>query len=221
MELEKPVELKDWAYSSIKKAILNSELPEGQQLHIDRLAQEMKISRTPIREALIILEHEGLVSVSPRVGFFVKGISRHDIEELFELRALVEGYAAEKAAEHLEDADLEEIDQLNREGGKAVEQGELEKFLETEIELHSSIMTHAQNKHLLRMVRSLKDLTYRERRLSLESIENVRLSLAEHQRIIEALRKKNGKLAGMMMRKHLRNVKERLLALLETMEKGS
>jgi len=218
LEQEKPLELKDWAYTSIKKAILNSKMPVGKQLHIEKLTEEMKISRTPIREALIMLEHEGLISVSPRVGFFVKGITKQDLNELFELRMLVESYAAEKATSHLADKDLDTLSVLQAEGAEAVARGDYSKFLQTEIRLHSFIMIHAQNKHLLRMVEGLKDLTYRERLLSLESAENVKKSLTEHRKIINAFQKKNGRLAKKMMSEHICNVKKRLLTLLDTLE---
>jgi DNA-binding GntR family transcriptional regulator len=216
--VNKPQELKDWAYSSIKKAVLNGEIPPGQQLHVEELAEKMNISRTPIRDALIMLEHEGLISVASRVGFFVKGITKNELEELFELRELLESYAAQKAAGKLTPKDLEKIGALLKEGGDAVDRGDLSGFLQTEIELHSSIQAHAQNKHLLRMIESLKDLTYRERLLSVTSQENVTESLREHERILEAFKQRDGRQAAEMMREHIRNVKGRVLMLVDAIE---
>ncbi len=218
--MDKPQELKDWAYDSIKKAVLNGEIPPGQQLHVEELAEKMKISRTPIRDALIMLEHEGLISVASRVGFFVKGITKQELEELFELRELLESYAAEKAAGNFTPKDLEEMGALLKEGGDAVGCGDLPRFLRTEIELHSSIQAHAQNKYLLRMIESLKDLTYRERLLSVTSTENVKESLREHERIVNAFKQNDGRQAAEMMREHIGNVKNRLLMLVDAMEES-
>jgi DNA-binding GntR family transcriptional regulator len=217
-DLEKPKELKDWAYARIKRDVLTGKYIPGEQLRVEELAETMKISRTPVREALLMLEHESLINVAPRVGFFVKGITKQEMQELFELRELIEGYAAEKAAAHLEPKDLEGLEALLREGQAAFDRGDLPGFLQSEIKLHSSIQEHAQNKHLLRMIESLKDLTYRERVLSLSSTENVKESLREHERIVNAFRQRDGPLAVSMMREHISSVKNRLLALLDKME---
>lgn len=124
-DLEKPKELKDWAYARIKRDVLTGKYIPGEQLRVEELAETMKISRTPVREALLMLEHESLINVAPRVGFFVKGITKQEIQELFELRELIEGYAAEKAATHLEPKDLEGLEALLREGQGAFDRGDL------------------------------------------------------------------------------------------------
>ena len=124
-DIGKPKELKDWAYTSIKRDVLSGTYVPGQQLPVEVLAEKMNISRTPIREALIMLEHEGLLSVASRVGFFVRGITKPEMEELFELRELIEGYAAEKATSHLSAKDLAEIEVLLKIGKAAVGSGDL------------------------------------------------------------------------------------------------
>jgi DNA-binding FadR family transcriptional regulator len=103
---------------------------------------------------------------------------------------------------------------LQKQAVESVEQGNFTKFLEIEVAIHSSIIEHSQNSYLLRIIDSLKDLTYRERLLSVRSIENVRESLNEHKEIIEALRLRNGKLAGQSMRKHINRVQKRILLMM-------
>jgi DNA-binding GntR family transcriptional regulator len=214
----KPQALKDWAYSTLKQDILSGKYAVGQQLPVEELAERMNISRTPVREALLMLEHEGLISAASRVGFFVKRVEKVEMQELFELRELMEGYAAEKACKHLSEKDLAEMEKIIGDGQEAFERNDLEAFLEAEIKLHSSIQELAQNKYLLRMSKSLKDLTHRERVLSLASKENMKESLREHEKIVAALRQRDGELAARMMREHLGNVKTRMLALLDQME---
>ena len=213
-EFSKPKDLKNWAYETIKKWILNFDLESGKQVHIESIAAKLGTSRTPIREALVKLESEGLVTAIPRVGFFVTEVTAQDLKKLLELRELLEGYAAEKAAPFFNEEDIKLLAKLQKQSVESVEQGNFTKFLEIEVAIHSSIIEHSQNSYLLRIIDSLKDLTYRERLLSVRSIENVRESLNEHKEIIEALRLRNGKLAGQSMRKHINRVQKRILLMM-------
>ena len=212
-EFSKPKDLKNWAYETIKKWILNFDLESGKQIHIESIAAKLGTSRTPIREALVKLESEGLVKAIPRVGFFVTEVTAQDLKKLLELRELLEGYAAEKAAPFFNEEDIKLLAKLQKQSVESVEQGNFTKFLEIEVAIHSSIIEHSQNSYLLRIIDSLKDLTYRERLLSVRSIENVRESLNEHKEIIEALRLRNGKLAGQSMRRHINRVQKRILLM--------
>jgi len=214
-QLSKPSALKDWAYEIIKEALLSLQMPPGAQLHIEQLADQMGISRTPIREALLRLESDGLVRTVPRVGFFVTEITKRDLEELFELRELLESYAAEKAASLLTDDDLAHIDRLLEISVSAVEQGNLDEFLKAEIAFHAFLIERCDNRRLIEMMKGLEDLTHRERVLSLRSMENVRASLTEHQRIAEALHQRDGELASGFMGEHIRNVRKRMLQFID------
>ncbi len=220
LKLTKPKDLKNWAYETIKEIILKRQVEPRDQLRIEDLAKKMNVSRTPIREALLRLESEGLVKANSRVGFFVTEITRTDLEELFELRKLTEGYAAGKAALLLTEEDIAHMDEKHRQAIAAFEQDDLMKFNDHEIALHDFLISHSGNGRLLKVVEGLKDLTYRERLIALKSRENVRQSIQEHRRLIEALHEKNGALAEALMREHLENVKNRLLESLSFAEEG-
>jgi DNA-binding GntR family transcriptional regulator len=213
-EFSKPKDLKHWAYETIKGIILDGQIEPGGQLRTDDLAQKLKISRTPIREALLQLEGEGLVRANSRVGFFVTETQRIDIQEVYEIRGLIEGYAAEKAAPLLTDADLALIDGEQQAAIDAVARNDLLEFNKHEVALHEFLIKRACNQRLLKMSESLKDLIHRERIYALKSHENIELSLQEHQRLIEALHERDGERAGRCMREHLANVNNRLQALL-------
>ena len=210
----KPKDLKHWAYETTKRIILDGQLAPGDQLRIDELAEKMSISRTPIREALLRLESEGLVRANSRVGFFVAEIKSEDCQELFELRELTEGLAAEKAAAFLTERDLAKIDDEQEKAIAAFARNDLMKFNEHEIALHDSIIEHSHNRWLLRMIEGLKDLTYREWLYALRSRENVELSISEHEKLIAALHNRDVAAAGNLMRQHLRNVNRRLQQIL-------
>lgn len=216
--LKKPSDLNNWAYRIIKNQILDSEVKAGEQLRVESLAEKMGISRTPIREALLRLVNEGLVKAESRVGYFVRGMTKRDLVDLFELREILESYAAEKAATLLRDDELEYLQQLHKKSIQAVKQSKLSKFVELEIKLHNLIIEKSDNRRLSEVLESLKDLTYRERVLSVKSMDNLKASLKEHSDVVEALKRKNGKLAGQKMKKHIQSVKSRLLEFLDLPE---
>jgi DNA-binding GntR family transcriptional regulator len=207
----KPIGLTDWAYETIKELILTLKVAPGTQLQIETLADQMGVSRTPVREALLRLEQVGLTQVVPRVGVFVTGTSKRDLEELYELRELLESRATQEAAQSLSDEDLDHVDRLLEESKTAVEKGDVEKFLEIEIAFHSLLTEAARNRRLISIMDGLRDLTYRWRIISLRSQENVRLSLIEHQGIAQALRQRNGSKAGKLMGDHIRSARERMI----------
>jgi DNA-binding GntR family transcriptional regulator len=217
-KLTKPMDLKRWAYETIKEHILNQRVGPREQLRIEDLGRQLNISRTPIREALLQLQSEGLVLINSRVGFFVRELTRRDLRELFELRELAEGYAAEKAAPTLTDEDLSQIDLLHQNAVSAFERDDLGQFNKSETALHDFLIRHSGNLQLLKMIEGLKDLTYRERQYALGSKDNVSQSIREHSELIAWLHRRDGEQAGRLMRRHLRNVRERLLSMLDLPE---
>jgi DNA-binding GntR family transcriptional regulator len=215
----KPSDLKNWAYETIKRKILDVEVSAGDQLRIESLAQQLGISRTPVREALLKLESEGLVRAASRVGFFVRGITKEDLHELFELREILESYAAEKAAVLVDEQDLDKLETYQKRAEKAISTGNRSAFMDMEIEIHSLILKKAGNTRLMQMIESIKDLIHRERVLSLQSSENIEESFKEHQQIVDAMARKDSKQAGRLMRSHILSVRKRMLGFLQLPEK--
>src|SRR5437868_9162498 len=93
----------------IREAIVDGRLPPGQRLKEEELARELGISRTPVREALLILQAEGLVDAAPNRGAVVRSHDADDLEDLYQLRALLEGYAARRAATNIPEAAVTEL----------------------------------------------------------------------------------------------------------------
>jgi DNA-binding GntR family transcriptional regulator len=176
----------------------------------------MAISRTPVREALLRLESDGLVQSVPHVGFFVSEITEQDMEELFELRILLECHAVAKATPKLTDEDIETVDRLVAQCLLSVEQDDMVSFLDADTRLHTLLMERAGNRRLILMMETVRDLTYRERGLSVRSHHNVHETLKEHQRLAEALHKHDGKLASQMMGEHLHAVRDRVMAVIHS-----
>ena len=208
----RPVALVDWAYRSIKDALLALEIPPGAQLCADELAQRFGVSRTPVREALLRLEQDGLVRTVPRVGTFAAEITASDLQELFELRELLEVHCAKKAATSLSEEDLKTVDRLIEQAKSAVDGHDPDAFQRSEIEFHELLLERAGNRRLLEVMSGLHDLTHRQRVMSLGLRDNIERSLVEHVAVAEALRKRSKSEAGRLMGVHIRAVRDRLLA---------
>lgn len=220
-ELKKPVALTEWAYRYIKGAILSLILAPGSQLIINNLTDELNISRTPVREALLRLEKDGLVRIEPRAGFYVTEITRRNLEELYEIRELLESRAIEEAVKNLSDSDLEQIDRNIKDSWLSIRNEDVDKFLQLEIEFHTFLIDHSWNQQLISIMESLHDLTLRWRTLSIRSSENLNLSYEEHRRIAEAVKIKNDKKAGQLMAEHIRNSQARILRQVESFQGSS
>lgn len=215
MDGKKPAALTEWTYQYIKEMILNLEIKPGEQINIEEFAEKLEVSRTPIREAFLKLETEGLIDVRPRVGYFVVEITEQDIRDLFEIREIIETRATRKAAESLTDEKLISAKELIQDCYKAVEIGDFEEFVPAEIKFHGFLQENIENKRLLAIMDGLNDLMYRVRVLSLQSQENVEQTLIEHQKILDALVQRDGDLAEKAMYDHLINVCDRIVKLLQ------
>lgn len=214
--LSKPLSLTEWAYNIIKDDILKDRYPPGSLLQINDLSTKLKTSRTPVREALLLLENEGLLRSEPRVGFFVTEITRQDIEERLDLCLLLEGYAAETAAPHLTEEDLKQLEDNLEACDKAIKQGHKDEFREFDSFFHRLILERTPNSNLKVMVRLLDSLTYRTYQPNFLNEVNVRASLDEHKDIFNALRQRDGEQAKKMMQKHYSAAKQRHLEIFDT-----
>ena len=109
------------AYSAIKESILNGNVEAGEPLIEERIAAALEMSRTPVREALAILEHEGLLAARAGRGLFIRELSREEFLDLFTANEVVEPYLAQKAAVVATDNDIERLEQTIEIGRRAVE----------------------------------------------------------------------------------------------------
>lgn len=206
----RPMDLTEWAYNSIKQLILNNTLPADSQIHIDQMAAQLNISRTPVREALMQLQNKGLVRIVPHVGCFVCRITREEFCEVFELRALIESYAARRAAETMTEEQLQQwVDHVNS-SEAAVRRGNMREFNVLETIIHDSLIVNLHNRKILDVMDMVADIIYRERMIAMSSRDNVERSLEEHRLVVEAIVKHDPDEAAHLMEQHVRNVQARI-----------
>jgi DNA-binding GntR family transcriptional regulator len=193
----------DVATELLRNAIIDGTLPPGKRLKEEELARSLGISRTPVREALAMLQAEGLVDAPPNRGAMVRSHSADELDDLYQLRALLEGHAARRAAARATDeliaalwASCERFDHL-------VAKGEVTELVQENLAFHSLILEAAGSARLEGIVRMITDLPLVYRSYIWYSPEQRKISLHYHQQITRALDSRDGERADLVMKEHV------------------
>ncbi|HEV7264869.1 MAG TPA: GntR family transcriptional regulator [Falsiroseomonas sp.] len=197
------VNLREQALASIRQGILDARYPAGSLLSESQLAEELRISRTPIREALRELAGSGLLRILPQRGVVVSEPSVQDIVEVYQLREQLECFAARLAAERLAPADGAAFEAEHAEAMSHMEAARLRQAYDASVRLHGRIISLARNARLTQFMSQLSDQVHRFGLLTLRH-GRVEHALEEHGQIIEALLRRDGDAADALMRAHLR-----------------
>lgn len=203
--------LRDVVFETLRDAIINQVLKPGERLMEIQLADEMGVSRTPVREAIRKLELEGLVIMVPRKGAYVAGVSMKDIHEVYEVRSALEALACRLAAERITD---EELDALERQVLKESEEeqtGILDSIVQVDSSFHDIIYQAAHNQRLVTFFNILQEQLQRFRAASLSSPGRSKTCLEEHKAIVEALGERNADLAEKLAREHIENAENAMI----------
>lgn len=209
--------LREMVFESLREAIIQGRLRPGERLMEIQLAEEMGVSRTPVREAIRKLELEGFVVMVPRKGAYVAGISVKDIVDIFEVRAALEGLAAGLSAERITD---EEMDQLERSIHKinVSDEHDLKGIVEGDKTFHALIYKSSRNQRLEQIIMNLQEQINRCRMTSLAQPGRLKIALDEHTKIVEAISDRNVELAQQLATEHIENAEQILLNALREEE---
>jgi DNA-binding GntR family transcriptional regulator len=203
------------AYEFLKGQIMSLELKPGQLVTDSQVAEKLSISRTPVREALRRLQQERLLVKEARRGWKVVSLSIEDIRDMFEIKLLLEGLIARKAAacqdEALRDALRETMERMER----AALDNAYELWREMDIRLHQIIFEMCPNERAGRIIRSLNDQWYRVRVGFIALEGRVERSNREHWALVESILSGDGDRAEKEMRAHLGNVRDELVRVLQ------
>lgn len=195
--------LRDVVFESLRTAILEGKLKSGQRLMEVQLAEQLGVSRTPIREAIRKLELEGLVIMLPRKGAYVADMSFKDLIDVLEIRASLEGLAASLASGRRRDEDIEGLEKLAREFEESVKSGDIEEVLKKDVEFHEYIFSLANNKKLYQIINSLWEQVHRFRVTYVSDYEASLSLVEEHNKIFEAIKEGNCELAQKYATEHI------------------
>lgn len=201
------------AAARLRERIFDGELAPGAFLDETRLAAEMEISRTPLREALKVLTAEGLVRHEPRRGCFVAEVTEVDLDEIFPVIALLEGRCAHEAALHASDADLERLEALHERLARHAKARRINDYYAANFAIHEAIIALAGNRWLAQVITDLRKIVKLARLQQLRAAGRLEQSLAEHLAVFAALKARDAEGAEAAMRTHLTRQREALREL--------
>ena len=204
----------------LQQLIYAGEIAPGERLNEAALALRMGTSRGPIREAIRMLTGIGLVIAAPNRGVFVRQISVREMLEIYELRALLFGFAAQHAPDHLTDAHRQEFEQLLDGMDNACETGDGQRYYGQNLRFHALLMSLGNN---LRAQQAYDDHVkelHLYRRRYFDAVGNMRRSNAEHRRIYEAITRGARDRANRLAQSHVLAGRQRLLSTLEMPASG-
>ena len=206
--------LRELVFESLRGAIINGELRPGERLMEISLAEELGVSRTPVREAIRKLELEGLVLMIPRKGAYVARISMKDIADVFEIRATLEGLAAELAAQRIADDELDELERLLVQIAECAAKDDVESCIELDTKFHEVLFRSSRNDRLLPLLSNLREQIQRIRMTSLHHPGRLKLALEEHKRIVDAISQHNPALARKLAHEHIECAENSLMEVI-------
>jgi DNA-binding GntR family transcriptional regulator len=195
----------------IRAAILDGRLPPGQRLKEEELARELGISRTPVREALLVLQTEGLVDAAPNRGAVVREHDGDDLEDLYQLRALLEGYGARRAAANISEATVAELWESCARFDSLIE-GDVQELVKENMFFHNAILDAAESRRVAELIRKVIELPLVYRSYIWYSVDQRRISAHYHRQITKALEARDGERAELVMKEHVFEARDVLVA---------
>ena len=222
VDLSEKVVTRDKVYSILSKAIFRGDLKPGQRLVESKLAKLMKVSRTPVREAIIELIQKGLAVPSPPKGVKVAPLpTTKELAEFYDISSVLRGLAAKKAACNITPQEIKHLQEIILQSEKSLIEGSLKEIFKLNKKFHQVIEKSSNNKELI----FLLDNVYKRSRERFSEIlsrkKRQKESIEEHKVILESLIKKDEELAEQLMKKHIENGKEDLLQQIELQENNS
>jgi len=198
----------DWVYEELKTAIVGLRLAPGDPLREATLAEQLGVSKTPIREALTRLEQEGLVETTSFKGAVVTGYSRQDLLEIYELRELLENAAARAAAESMAEADRSRLGRICRESRKLKKGNDAAGLATLISEFDDVLFDQIRNSRIRALIENLRAHLTRIGHLTAEIPGRIEASVGEHERILDAIATRDPDLAERYMSEHIRSVRD-------------
>lgn len=209
---KKSTSVRKLAYNNLKSDVLAGRFNPGERLTEEHLAKSLGVSRTPVREALHKLESEGLVKPLESRGFSVARDSREEMEDLFDIRAALEGYAIRLVCDCIAEKSINELQDLIHKAEKALKRNELDEIFRYNTQFHDAlhrVISHKSRFHSL--IADTRNYVLRYRKDSLHYLAGARRTIDGHKKILLAISLKDPDLCERVMREHIQEAKEEAL----------
>ena len=202
--------LRDVVFNTLREAILKGDLKPGERLMELQLASKLGVSRTPIREAIRMLEQEGLAVTTPRKGAEVAKMTLKDMEDVLEIRDALDELAVRIACQKISDEQLKQLEDMKT--------GNVKKIAEADVTFHDVIYEATGNPKLVTLLNNLREQVYRYRVEYIKDPKNYPTLIAEHEAILESLKNRDVKNAVEAMHVHVANQAEAVKTVIQEQE---
>lgn len=197
-------------FNAIENAILDGEYRDGDSLNELKLSKELGVSRTPVREALMQLELEGLVRNVPNKGAVVIGVTEQDIHDIYEIRIRIEGLAARLCAENITDDELHALEQIVDLQEFYLLKNDTEQIWKLDGDFHKIIYDASRSRPLRFTLSNFHNYIKKARDISVQTEGRAEKTVAEHRAILDAIKDHNGGLAEKLTAEHISNAEDNL-----------
>ena len=207
--------LREVVFETLRDAIRKGILKPGERLMEIHLAEQLGVSRTPVREAIRKLELEGYVIMMPRRGTYVSNLSIKDINEVFEIRTSLDSLASGLAAERITDEELEHLQRLLVVIGEAIKEKNMEKIVEADTKFHDILYQASRNNRLVGIIYNLREQLTSFRAKSMAYPGRLGETLEEHRRIVDTIAQGDAVAAQKASEYHMERSEHTLLLSME------
>lgn len=216
LKLDSYQPLRDVIFEALRKAIVSGDIKPGERLMEVSLADQMGVSRTPVREAIRRLEAEGLVTMVPRKGTHVSELSVKDIMDVLEVRTALDKLATSLAAKRMQPQQIKALETVHRQFIANIEKENIDGAVRKDIEFHDLIYSASGNSRLIGVVSTLKEHVYRFRVIYLKDMQIAEHVEREHCEIMNAIKEQDELKASELAEKHIKNQMDTIINAVKT-----
>lgn len=203
--------LKEYVYREVKKSLTNNVIKPGERIWENKVAEELGISRTPVREAINQLVAEGFVENRPYRGVFAAEVSKEDLEQMLDLRIVLETFSVQECCKNITDEDLVSLKILYGDYKEKLSNGDYVKASQLDSEIHKFIARASNNKRLSTYIDDIQDMFAYSRPYKVEWTEtNIKRALQDHKDLIEAIWNKDAEEATRLIQKDIEAMRDLL-----------
>lgn len=197
--------LRDVVFHTLREAILRGDLKPGERLMELQLAEKLGVSRTPIREAIRMLEQEGLAVTMPRRGAEVARMTLKDMEDVLEIREALDELAVRIACARITDEQLKKLSEVKKQFESSTQTGDVKQIAEADVSFHDVIYEATGNPKLVTLLNNLREQVYRYRVEYIKNPKNYPVLIKEHEAILQSLKDREVDRAVSAMQEHVSN----------------
>ena len=218
LQMDAYLPLRDVVFQTLRGAILKGDLKPGERLMELQLASKLGVSRTPIREAIRMLEQEGLAVTIPRKGAEVAKMTEKDMEDVLQIRLSLEALAVRLSCENITPAALQELKVAMEDFEEKTKSGQFVEMAKADIKFHKILYKASNKPKLQQLLSNLREQMYRYRVEYLKDAAIYPRLIEEHHRMYDALKEKDQKQAVAYVEKHLHNQAEAVKKIIRDQE---